>query len=146
MELMTATCLTVFLSHHHSLKPTYLLRSCNDMSLCQSLSGLKKKAKEKLSRIGGRRDGRPVSVGSGGFDRSSLSLQPDTSGWKDIASSAAKLTLRTVKETSDAFPPLKSVAGGLCAILDNCEVRSAIVRLIRDVYRFFSGRRSTNKR
>jgi len=34
----------------------------------------------------------------------------------------AKLILRTVKESSDAFPPLKSVAGGLCAILENAEV------------------------
>ena len=37
--------------------------------------------------------------------------------------SAAKLTLRGVKEAADAFPPLKAVAGGLCFILDNCEVR-----------------------
>jgi hypothetical protein len=44
------------------------------------------------------------------------------SEWSHTASSAAKLLLRTVKEASDAFPPLKSVAGGLCAILDNCEV------------------------
>ena len=37
--------------------------------------------------------------------------------------SAAKLTLRGVKEAADTFPPLKAVAGGLCFILDNCEVR-----------------------
>ena len=43
-------------------------------------------------------------------------------------SSAAKLFLRTVERASDAFPPLKSVAAGLCAILDNCEVRSTFVR------------------
>ena len=36
--------------------------------------------------------------------------------------SVAKLTLRGVKEAADAFPPLKAVAGGLCFILDNCEV------------------------
>jgi len=42
---------------------------------------------------------------------------------KPLASSAAKLFLRGVKESADAFPPLKSVAGGLCYILDNCEVR-----------------------
>ena len=39
--------------------------------------------------------------------------------------SAAKLTLRGVKEAADTFPPLKAVAGGLCFILDNCEVRLA---------------------
>ena len=27
-----------------------------------------------------------------------------------------------MKETSDAFPPLKSAAGAMCFILDNCEV------------------------
>ena len=43
----------------------------------------------------------------------------------DLASSAAKMTLRAVKETSDAFPPLKSAAPTLCFILDNYEVLSA---------------------
>ena len=52
------------------------------------------------------------------------------SDWKDTASSAAKLFLRTVERASDAFPPLKSVAAGLCAILDNCEVRATFVHLV----------------
>ena len=30
--------------------------------------------------------------------------------------------LRGVRDTADAFGPLKSVAGGLCFILENCEV------------------------
>jgi len=42
-----------------------------------------------------------------------------------LASSAAKLFLQGVKESSDAFPPLKSVAGGLYFIMDNCEVGPA---------------------
>jgi hypothetical protein len=58
------------------------------------------------------------------------------SEWSHTASSAAKLLLRTVKEASDAFPPLKSVAGGLCAILDNCEVQSDVVRLIHVLMAF----------
>jgi len=58
------------------------------------------------------------------------------SDWKHTASSAAKLFLRTVERASDAFPPLKSVAAGLCAILDNCEVWSTFVRLIPDAYGF----------
>ena len=62
------------------------------------------------------------------------------------ASSAAKLFLRTVERASDAFPPLKSAAAGLCAILDNCEVRSAIVRSVRDAYGLPSKQWSTNKR
>ena len=41
--------------------------------------------------------------------------------WGSTASSSAKLILQTV--TADAFGPLKSVAGGLCFILENCEVR-----------------------
>jgi len=42
--------------------------------------------------------------------------------WGSTASAAAKLLLRGVKECADAFPPLKSVVGGLCFILDNYEV------------------------
>jgi len=80
----------------------------------------------------------PIRVGA--------STSKDKSEWKHTVSSAAKLTLRAVREASDAFPPLKSVAGGLCAILDNCEVRSTIVRSIRDAYGIPSERRSTNRR
>ena len=42
--------------------------------------------------------------------------------WKDTALATAKLLLRGVRDSADAFAPLKSVAGGLCFILDNCEV------------------------
>ena len=42
---------------------------------------------------------------------------------KSNASSSAKLVLRAVRDSADAFGPLKSVAGGLCFILENCEVR-----------------------
>ena len=42
--------------------------------------------------------------------------------WKPTAYATAKLFLSGVKESADAFPPLKSVLGGLCFILDNCEV------------------------
>ena len=42
--------------------------------------------------------------------------------WKSTASATAKLLLCGIKESADAFPPLKSVVGGLCFILDNCEV------------------------
>ena len=45
--------------------------------------------------------------------------------WKSTASATAKLFLRGVRDAADAFPPLKSVAGGLCFILDNCEVCSS---------------------
>jgi len=69
----------------------------------------------------------------------------DKSDWKSATSSAAKLFLRTVERASDAFPPLKSVAAGLCSILDYCEVLSTFVRLIRDAHSFLSEQRSTNK-
>ena len=43
--------------------------------------------------------------------------------WKATASSSARLVLRAVRDSADAFGPLKSIAGGLCFILENCEVR-----------------------
>ena len=42
--------------------------------------------------------------------------------WKSTALATAKLLLRGVRDSADAFGPLKSVAGGLCFILDNYEV------------------------
>ena len=45
--------------------------------------------------------------------------------WKAIALATAKLLLRGVRDSADAFGPLKSVAGGLCFILENCEVWSS---------------------
>jgi len=62
----------------------------------------------------------------------------DKSDWKHAVSSAAKFLLCTVESTSDAFPPLKSVAAGLCAILDNCEVGTTFVCLILNAYRLHS--------
>ena len=44
------------------------------------------------------------------------------SDWKSTVSSTAKSLLRGVRDSADAFPPLKSVAGGLCFILENYEV------------------------
>ena len=44
------------------------------------------------------------------------------SDWKSTASASAKLLLRGVRDSADAFGPLKAVAGGLCFILENCEV------------------------
>jgi len=45
------------------------------------------------------------------------------SDWKATASASAKLVLRGVRDSADVFGPLKSVASGLCFILENCEVR-----------------------
>ena len=55
--------------------------------------------------------------------------KPDTADesgfdwWKSTASAAVKLFLRGAWGSADAFPPLKSVVGGLCFILENCEVQ-----------------------
>ena len=56
--------------------------------------------------------------------------------WKPIVSSTAKLLLRGVRDTADALPQLKAVAGGLCFILENCEVRSSPTSAIHKAYRF----------
>ena len=62
------------------------------------------------SNVGGR------SVGPG------TAADENKSDWKSTASASAKLVLRGVRDSADAFGPLKSVAGGLCFILENCEV------------------------
>ena len=46
----------------------------------------------------------------------------NVSNWKSTAYSTTKLAVNLVKESADAFPPLKSVVGGLSAILDHCDV------------------------
>ena len=53
----------------------------------------------------------------------SAAMDKDKSSWGSTASSSAKMLLRGVRDSADAFGPLKSVAGGLCFILENCEVR-----------------------
>ena len=52
------------------------------------------------------------------------------SDWMSTTASAAKLILYVVRDSADFFPPLKSVAGGLCSILENCEVRSSSAYLV----------------
>ena len=64
---------------------------------------------------------------------------------KSTASASAKLILRAVRDSADAFGPLKSVAGGLCFILDNCEVQFPPLHAIHDAYRCPSVRGRINK-
>ena len=45
------------------------------------------------------------------------------SGWASAACATTKLAINILKGSSDEFPPLKSVVGGLSAILDHCDVR-----------------------
>ena len=68
-------------------------------------------------REGDERNSDDESVGP------SAAADESESGWKTTATASAKLVLRGVSSSSDAFGPLKSIAGGLCFILENCEVR-----------------------
>jgi len=75
-------------------------------------------SKRKTDKPGaGRHGGRADASGSG-----NESAELSDADWKSIVSSTAKSLLRGVRDSADAFPPLKSVAGGLCFILENCEV------------------------
>ena len=82
-----------------------------------AFSRLKKKAKVRLS-LGGfeAENNGSINLDHGGAPPS------DCRGWKSTVSATAKLVLYAVRDSADAFPPLKSVAGGLCFILDNYEV------------------------
>ena len=71
------------------------------------------------SVIGPRQDGH--------LDPSKHTVKPGVtdegkSDWKSTAYATTKLAINLVKESSDVFPPLKSVAGGLSAILNHCDV------------------------
>ena len=46
------------------------------------------------------------------------------SSWMTAAYSSTKVVIDVVKESSDVFPPLKSVASGLAAVLKHYDVRS----------------------
>ena len=69
-------------------------------------------------------------VGQGQTNRSELSrpavrpsaMDENKSDWKATTYATTKLAINMVKESSDAFPPLKSVVGGLSAILNHCDV------------------------
>jgi len=83
-------------------------------------------------------DGREREVeGSNADERVQPSAAADEnkSDWKSTASASAKLLLRGARDSADAFPPLKSIAGGLCFILDNCEVRPPAPYVIHHAHR-----------
>ena len=61
-------------------------------------------------------------------------VDENKSNLKSLASSGAKWILRGVNQSADAFGPLKSVAGGLCFILDNCEVRGSPASAVCNAY------------
>ena len=94
---------------------------------------------------GGGRERKGDRSNAGESVESSAAADETKSDWKSTASSSAKLLLRGVRDSADAFPPLKSVAGGLCFILENCDVRPPITYSVRGAYRCHSVQRLINK-
>ena len=90
-----------------------------------SFSRFKKGIKHRLT--GRKRKGDQPGTGenetSGSVARPGVGATADEDGsdWKATASASTKL-LRGVRDSADALGPLKSVAGGLCFILENYEV------------------------
>jgi hypothetical protein len=64
----------------------------------------------------------PVTLHHDKSGEPSAATDENKSNWISAASATAKLLLRGVRDSADGFVPLKSVAGGLCFILENCEV------------------------
>ena len=61
-------------------------------------------------------------------------VEDSKQGWKSTVSATAEL-LRGVRGSVNAFVPLKSVAGNLCSILENCEVwLPSCVQLFHSAY------------
>ena len=105
--------------------------------LRDSLSRLKKGFKYQFAR--GKHDVDKPGRNGSNVDNEGVesSAAGDGNGldWGSIVSSTAKLLLRGVRDSADAFPQLKSVAGGLCFILENCEVQSPPPSAIHSAYR-----------
>jgi len=110
------------------------------MEFRDSLSKLKKKVKHRLTGNRPKPNEAGADVGGEGVDSTAsrpgpephnVSGEPSTaadenkSNRKSTTSAAAKLLLRGVRDSADAFGPLKSVAGGLCFILETREVWSS---------------------
>ena len=76
------------------------------------------------------------------------SVVPDEnkSDRKSTVSASAKLLLRGVRDSADAFGPLKSIAGGLCFILENGEVKLSPSYPALNAHRSHSARRQTSGR
>jgi hypothetical protein len=83
-----------------------------------------------IGNIGNSDQIQPVLSQSQGLSKSSNYIVDPTAAyekkqsWKSTAYATTKLAINMVKESSDVFPPLKSVVGGLSAILQHCDVQS----------------------
>jgi len=108
-------------------------------------SGLPPRPGPSVVTDGGReQEGNEPKAGDEGVE---LSAAPDENrpDLRSTAAASAKLLLRGVRDSADAFGPLKAVAGGLCFILENCEVCFPSTNAARNAHRCCSVRRQTNK-
>ena len=93
---------------------------------------------------GGReQEGDEPNAGDESLVEPSAAPDENKPDWK---SGSAKMLLREVRDSADAFGPLKAVAGGLCFILENCEVCFLSTNVVRNAHLFLSVRRQTSKR
>ena len=126
-----------------------------------------RRLKEQLKGKKGKRDESGADTTEGGISSSSSFLRPvppiaagghDGEGSRPSTDTrqvrpesttvaATKLLFRGVRDSADAFGPLKSVAGGLCFILENYEVRYvSLAKPIRNNHMHPSEQRRTNRR
>jgi len=95
---------------------------------------------------GGReQEGNEPSADNAGV-KPSAAPEENKPDWGSAASASAKLLLRGVRDSADAFGPLKAVAGGLCFILENCEVCFPSTNASHNSHGCYSVRRQTDKR
>ena len=102
---------------------------------------------EPVVVAGGGREGEGNRSNAG--DKSvgpSAAADKNKPDWKSATSASAKLLLYGVRDSADAFAPLKSVAGGLCFILENCEVCPSPLCATYNAYRRPSERKRISKR
>ena len=88
-----------------------------------TLTGLPQNAGTSVVTDGARpvpsEDGR---LGSSDHTINTGAANQNKSSWISAAYSSTKVVVKVVKESSDVFPPLKSVASGLTAILKYCDI------------------------
>jgi len=77
-------------------------------------------ASDRLISVPGVDGGGPVKLSGYVFDPSAA--YESKSNWGSTAYASTKLAIDVVKESSDVFTPLKSVAGGLSAVLKHYDV------------------------
>ena len=86
----------------------------------------------------------PVQQALGVSEGESGPADADKLGWRSTASAMAKSFFRMVKESQNAYPPLKSIAECLYIVLNNCEVWSPTYSTYNSHERY-SERKWTNK-